>query len=374
MQGMGCAMKLYFRYILKELIQPFIFGVAAFTAIFVGIDILFQLADLYASFDISIFKLIELFLLSLPQVIVYTFPMAALLSTILGYSRLAGDNEVTALRAGGFSLRKIVVPALIIGLTVSLGAIFINEFVVPETNYRFAREEYRIKTGEEMPRSQSNFFLTPLDGEHGGPDFVLYSGYFDADSGEMTDVILQEFDRGKPHVLIEAERAVWRNDDWEFYAGSLYEMQVGERLPKLEFEEYVIRADIGDPEALADLDRDPDEMNMRELYHHIEVLRNQGREALEERVIWHQNLSIPFASFIFALLAAPLGLRRQHRGGSSATGMGLSVVIIFIYYGLMTVGDALGSQGTLPPWLGAWGQNLLFLTIGLIMLYRLGQN
>ncbi|SDL15746.1 LptF/LptG family permease [Halarsenatibacter silvermanii] len=362
-------MKIYFRYILLELIKPFIFGVTAFTAIFVGTDILFRLADLYASWDIGFLRLIELFMLSLPQIIVYTFPMAALLSTILGYSRLTGDNEIIALRAGGFSITRLVVPALLIGLTASLGAIAINEYVVPRANYRYARHVHRIETGEELPRSQSDFFLTPLDPDHDGPDFVLYASYFNADTGEMTGVILQEFQEGRPHSLIEAESAIWRNEDWHFHRGRMFELRPGERIPQLDFDEYVIKADIGDPEAMAELDRDPDEMNQRELAAHIEALRAQGDEALEERVLWHQNFAIPFASFIFTLMAAPLGLR-QHRGGSSATGMGLSVIIIFIYYGMMTLGDALGSQGTLPPWLGAWWQNLIFLFLGLIMLYR----
>ncbi len=365
-------MKVYFYYILRELIQPFLFGIAAFTAIFVGTDILFRLADLYASWNISFLRLIELFLLSLPQVIVYTFPMATLLATILGYSRLTGDNEITALRAGGFSLRKLIVPALLIGLITSLGAIGINEYLVPWANYRYARQVHRIETGEQLPRSQRDFFLTPLDGEYGGPDFILYASYFNADTGEMNDVTLQNFSSGRAQTLIEAERAVWRNDNWNFYSGHMYELRPGERMPQLEFDEYVIKADIGDPEALAELDKDPEEMNLRELSAHIQSLREQGREALEERVLWHQNLAIPFASFIFALLAAPLGLK-QHRGGSSATGMGLSVIIIFIYYGLMTLGDALGSQGSIAPWLGAWGQNLLFLILGMIMLYRTGK-
>lgn len=365
-------MKIYFYYILRELIQPFLFGIAAFTAIFVGTDILFRLADLYASWSISFIRLGELFLLSLPQVIVYTFPMATLLGTILGYSRLTGDNEITALRAGGFSLRRLILPALLIGLLTSMGAIGINEYVVPQANHRYARQVHRIKTGEEMPRTQNNFFLTPLDGEYGGPDYILYARHFDSDSGEMSDVTLQNFSEGEAQTLIEAERAVWQKENWYFYSGRMYEMRPGERMPQLKFDEYVIKAEIGDPEAMADLDKDPDEMNLRELSAHIESLRAQGREALEERVLWHQNLAIPFASFIFALLAAPLGLQ-QHRGGSSSTGMGLSVIIIFIYYGLMTLGDALGSQGTVAPWLGAWGQNLLFLAVGIIMLYRTGK-
>ena len=113
-------------------------------------------------------------------------------------------------------------------------------------------------------------------------------------------------------------------------------------------------------------------MNIRDLGQYIERRRAEGHKAYEERVLWHQQLAIPFASFIFVLLAAPLGLKPR-REGCSATGMGLSVVIIFIYYGIMTLGDALGGQGTISPWLGAWGQNIIFLAAGLVMLYKIGE-
>ncbi len=365
-------MRIYFKYITRELIQPFIFGIAAFTAIFVGTDTIFRLTDLYTRYDIGLLALLELFLLSLPQIIVYTFPMGALLATILAYSRLNGDSEITAFRAGGFSLKRLIVPALAMGLIVSLGAIGINEFLVPRANYRFSLLEHEFRHGEARPRTQHDLFLTPLDRESGGPDFVLYTRRFDAVLGEMETVVLQEYQGGSPALLIEAERAVWENDNWHFYNGYMYQIRRGEQIPQMEFSEYIVRSEIDDPEEIARLDRDVDEMNMQELSSYIARKRAEGQQAFEERVLWHQQLAIPFASFIFALLAAPLGLKPRREGGS-ATGMGLSVIIIFIYYGIMTLGDALGSQGTIPPWLGAWGQNIIFLTAGLIMLYKIGE-
>ena len=365
-------MKIYFRYILKELIQPFIFGIAAFTAIFISIDTIFRLTDLYVQYDIGLTGLLELFLLSLPQIIVYTFPMGALLATILAYSRLNGDSEITAFRAGGFSLKRLIIPALVLGMTVSLGAIGINEFVVPRANYHFRLLEHEFKHGEVRPRTQHDLFLTPLDRESGGPDFILYARLFDADRGEMESVVLQEYERGSPAILIEAERAVWANDNWYFYDGHMYQIRRGEQIPQMGFSEYIVRTEIYDPGEIARLDRDMDEMNIRELGQYIERRRAEGHKAYEERVLWHQQLAIPFASFIFVLLAAPLGLKPR-REGCSATGMGLSVVIIFIYYGIMTLGDALGGQGTISPWLGAWGQNIIFLAAGLVMLYKIGE-
>jgi len=85
-----------------------------------------------------------------------------------------------------------------------------------------------------------------------------------------------------------------------------------------------------------------------------------------------QRIAIPFANIIFALLAAVLGILPQRSGGS-ATGMGISIIVIFVYYSLLTIGNALGEEGTISPVLGAWLQNIVFLGIGGIMLYRIGK-
>ena len=366
-------MRIYLKYILKELVQPFIFGIGAFTAIFIGTDILFKLAEFYSNFEISILTTFELFLLSLPQIIVYTFPMATLLATILAYSRLNGDSEITAFRAGGFSLKKLIIPALIVGLLASFGGIAINELVVPEANYRYSQIVYEFQNGgEERPRSQYDLFLTPLDSATNRPDFILYTRRFDADAGKMEIVNLQEYEDGRPSRLIEADSAIWQEAGWHFYDGRIYHLSAGDRVARMDFSEYIVRAEIESPERIAELDRDTDEMTLWELSEYISAMRSQGRDVFAERVFWHQKISVPFASFIFALMAAPLGMKPKRQGGSSS-GMGLSVIIIFIYYGLMTLGDAMGSQGAMPPWLGAWLQNLVFAGVGSVLLYKTGR-
>ncbi len=365
-------MKIIYKYISRELVPPFFFGVAAFTGIFIGTDLLFELTEYYTAWGVGVLTLIELFFLSLPSIIVLTFPMATLLAAIMAYSRLSSDSEITALRAGGISLYKLIIPALIMGLIMSGATIAINEVVVPGANVRHNSIVHQFKHGQQRPKSQYNLYLTPLDSETNRPDYILYTYRFDGDDGSMEDVILQEFTDGEPDSLIKADRAEWLDSGWNFYDGVIYHLEEGERVPAMEFKEYRDREEIHDPDQIAQLDKDPDDMNLGELSNYIKVQREQGKNAYPERVRWHQHLSIPFANFIFALLAAPMGIKPRRSGGS-ATGLGLSIIVIFIYYALMTVGDALGSQGAVAPWLGAWIQNIFFLVVGGYMLSRLGR-
>lgn len=365
-------MKVIYKYIFQELLTPFAFGVAAFVGIFVGTDLLFDLTQYFTEYGIGVLTLVQLFFLNLPSIIVLSFPMATLLATIIGYSRLSGDSEITALRAGGISIYKLVLPALIIGLFMSVFTIGINEFIVPEANYLANKIVWEFQHNQEFPRTQSNLFLRPMDSSSNRPDYILYANKYNGDSGEMTDLVIQDFEQGSPSAVIEAERGKWSQEDWFLYNGIVYNIKQGERMPVMRFEEYRAEQINYTPTQISRMDKDIDDMSMRELKRHIQLLTEQGEEPVEEWVEWHQRLSIPFANFIFVLLAAPLGIKPRRSSGS-ATGMGLSIIVIFIYYIIMMLGSALGGAGTIPPWLGAWLQNIIFLVIGTGLLFKVAR-
>lgn len=77
-------MRILDKYILKEFLGPFLFGVAAFTAIFLGADTLLKIADYVTKYGASSTAALKIFILALPRIIVYTFPMAVLLGGVNG--------------------------------------------------------------------------------------------------------------------------------------------------------------------------------------------------------------------------------------------------------------------------------------------------
>ena len=94
-------MKLLDSYLVKEIIYPFIFGIAAFTSIIAGSTLIFQLISKAMKYGFGIGSTIQLFVYKLPAVISLTLPMALLLATILVIGRLSSDLEILALRSAG---------------------------------------------------------------------------------------------------------------------------------------------------------------------------------------------------------------------------------------------------------------------------------
>ena len=133
-------MRLSDRYAMREAISPFLFGIAAFTAIFVASDIVFKVADLVASGSAGLADVIMLLLYKLPYVATLTFPMAMLLGSLLGMARLSSTHELVAFRACGLSIARLTLPILVFSFFVFLFSLFVGEALVP----RAARAEFEL--------------------------------------------------------------------------------------------------------------------------------------------------------------------------------------------------------------------------------------
>ena len=100
-------MRLLDKYVLKEFLAPFLFGVAAFTAIFLGADTLLKIAGFVSQYGASAISAVKVFILALPRIIVYTFPMAVLLGSLMCFSRLSGASELIVMRTSGQSFFRL---------------------------------------------------------------------------------------------------------------------------------------------------------------------------------------------------------------------------------------------------------------------------
>jgi len=122
------------RWLVAELTGPLLFGIAAFTAVSLSVGVVFELVRKVAEAGLPPLVAMQVLSLRLPGFLVLSFPMATLMATLLGYSRLSGSSELTALRSLGVSTYRMVVPALIVaGLMTGLTFIF-NDVIVPSAN------------------------------------------------------------------------------------------------------------------------------------------------------------------------------------------------------------------------------------------------
>src|SRR5256885_16833055 len=123
-------MKLLDRYVFRELIGPFLFGLALFITVVVSGEYLFKLTGYIAS-GAPFLPVAELFGLRVIVVSVLSMPAAMLLAALLAFGRLSGESELVAIQAGGVPIYRVAYMSVALGLALSLAAFVINEFVIP---------------------------------------------------------------------------------------------------------------------------------------------------------------------------------------------------------------------------------------------------
>ncbi|HIK31634.1 MAG TPA: LptF/LptG family permease [Oscillatoriales cyanobacterium M59_W2019_021] len=372
------------RYIIGELIPPFLFGVGAFSSLGVAIGTVFQLVRELADNDISLGLALKVFALQLPYYISLSLPMSMLLAALLGYSRLASDNEITALRSCGIGLYRLVLPAILAGLIVTGAAFTLDQVIVPAAHYEATQTLDRALKGEATVLGERNIIYpefgkvkrngdreaSPKENRIETLIRLFYAEEFDGTTMRGLTIL----DRSRPgfNQLILAESANWNPQDniWDFNNGVIYAIAPdGSYRNIVQFEHYRLPL----PRAPLDFvqnDRDYVEMNIPQTLEKLALLRQSGKqkEIRKASIRLQQKFALPFASLAFGLMGAVLGSRQART--SRATGFGVCVLMIFTYYLLMSVGDALGLSGIVPPWLAAWLPTLLGLGVGMALLQR----
>ena len=176
-------MRILDKYILKEFLGPFLFGVAAFTAIFLGADTLLKIASYVTRYGASVSSALKIFILALPRIVVYTFPMAVLLGSLMCFSRLSSLSELIVMRTSGQSFVRLAMPVFILAFLISLGAVAFNEYVVPWTN-----QEYQRVLNEEIMKNMNpgvTDHVVMKDVHNGQIVHLLYARKYDPKTKEL---------------------------------------------------------------------------------------------------------------------------------------------------------------------------------------------
>ena len=361
-------MRLLDRHILRELLGPFLFGVAAFTSLMFAGKELFKLTELIAEFHAPVLTAAKLMVLQMPGLIVITLPMAMLLAALLGFGRLSGDSEVVALFAGGISLYRIAIPVIIMSVMVTALSFVLNEVVAPKTN---SSHELIYQQLTDQPTSSTKPFFV-IDSDDGVTNSVFYvRGGFDVRSQTLRNVDMIRYSNNKPAVFIHAERAVRKADNkWAFMDGYTQNLGAADNTAILSFresktEEVKINKT---PDQLALYQKKSDQLSFGQLRSYIAMLQDEGADVNELRVRLYEKIALPLASLVFALIGTPLGLR-PHRS-SSAVGLGLAIVIIFAYWIFMHYMTILGNNGTVSPATASFTPTLAGLIAGIGLISR----
>lgn len=360
-------MKILDRFVGFELVAPFIFGVAAFTSIFFAGSKLLELTQIVLQQGLSVVTAVELVLLSIPAMVVFTLPMACLVTVLVAFGRLSMDSEIVALYASGVSLYRTVVPVIALGVIVSALSFGLSEYVVPRSE-QLGRDLQSKALKQGISTSKAFVFIDPAT-----KAIIYIGGGYDSKTRSMRDIVVTQLKGNDPAVSFEARRAYWEQGyNWKLQDGVMRTFQPDGGTVTIAFDGMQTREVVlhETPEEMLRHQRKPEDMSFGELKRNIAGFGGTlpPKDLLDLEVHLYNKLAIPLAALVFAFVAAPLAI--SPRRGSPSVGVGFSVLIIFMYWFIWHFTTALAIQGSLPPVVGAFIADGLGLVLGIFLLVR----
>ncbi len=366
-------MKRIDRLIIGELLGPWVFGVAIFTVLISAGQFLFQITSYLAS-GADIWATMKLLMYFMPGVIAKTLSMSMLLSTLLAFGRLSGDSEIVAMRAGGISLARIMLPVAVFGFAVSVLAWTFGEHIVPAATkgalqIKLDLEEQK-KDRSEQPTSRPIY-------KDGRLQMNLVALDFDIATGVLREVTLVLYDKEGEAVgiFLAPELQYESQQNWIAPQGGRFldlrtMAQAESNGPVLPTQ--VPNPDVTPDDLITQALKELDALSMGQMAQQIG--REKARPGYSAKQVsnleygYWNKIALPLAALVFGLLGAPLGIR-NHRAGT-ATGFALSVVIIFCYMMLANAMSIMAQGGRIPAYMASFTPIVIGLVVAIVLIHR----
>ena len=183
------------RYVLKELIGPFLAALFGITFLFV-VDFLVKILDNVLSKGLPASTVLEIFVLNLAWMLSLSIPMAVLVACLMAFGRLSGDHEITAVKAAGVSPLSLMRPVMVVASLVTVLMILFNNWILPEANHR------SVELMNAVSRKKPHVFIDAGRLITQFPDVQLWVNRIDPVSGVLYGIQVYEMERkGAPRVV-----------------------------------------------------------------------------------------------------------------------------------------------------------------------------
>lgn len=350
-------MKILQRYILSELWLPFLLSFVTLNFIFMA-GYLVKAANLIIGRGIPLMDTLYVLLLALPEMITYTAPTSILTAVMIVFGGLSQNNEIRAIKASGIHPRMIMVPALLMGLGLSLAMFVFNDQVATNADFMMRKVTKKmlirhpsalIEPGRFVKLSDTIVFLTKtLDGNQ-MHDIIAYEN-------EGTDKPVRTIMAERGEIIVKPNRSELAI---RLYDGSVSDAE-DQSVQSIQFKTYEFPT-LGQE----DIDAMQKKTRNRTL---AELILSAGKENVSKddlQQIWswfHQRIAFAFGSFVFVFLGIPIAI--LVRRGEIVLSFGIAMTAASCYYILFVGAKTLAVEGVVPPLLAFWAPNILLIFIG----------
>jgi len=316
------------------------------------------------------FIVVAEYLLNVAPYLLYSVaPLIMLLAVLITFGLMNRSNEITAIKATGTSVYRIVAPVLVAAALLAVGLFFADQFYLPRTNQRQEALHNQIKG------KPAQTYLRPdrkwIFGQHND---IYYYQFFDPDRDQFANVTVYQIDPVAFTITqrIHADRAHWEEEGlnrWIFEQGWQRSLQGPAIADYRTFEVSTFPQLNEAPSYFKKEVKQYSEMNYEQLRRYIRDLQQSGFDVVRLRVQLNKKLSFPLITLIMAVIAVPFSLSAAKKG--AITGVATAVGIAVVYTVVSRLFEAMGDLSQLPPALAAWSPDLIFALVGAYLVLKI---
>jgi LPS export ABC transporter permease LptG/LPS export ABC transporter permease LptF len=307
-----------------------------------------------------------------PSMLYNITPLGVLVAVLVTFGVLTRTNELTAMKATGISLYRVMVPVLVVSALLAVALFLFDESYLPTANRRqeALRSVIKGRPAQTFLRPDQKWIFGRQD--PGKPGRIFYYQFFDQHEDRFANLTVFEFN---PENFALSRRIFASNVHWEpqiqqwIFEHGWERRFDGEAVSS--FAQFNVESfpEISEPpqyfkkEALQS-----QEMTFGELQRYIRDLGQSGFDTKHLSVQLNIKLAYPLITLVMAVLAIPFALSMGKRG--SLTGIAAAIGVAIAYWVLKSTFEALGDVNFLPTLLAAWSPDLLFGFVGAYLLLR----
>ena len=313
------------------------------------------------------------YLINLTPSMIYTItPLSVLIAVLVVFGLLNRSSELTAMKASGISLYRIVLPVMVIACVLAVSLFIFDEVYLPKANRRqeALRNVIKGRAARTMEHPGQNWIFGLQ--RPGKPGRIFYYEYFDADLNSFGNITIFEFNPDTSSITrrIFASNVHWEPQlhNWVFVHGWERTFNGDEISSYRPFEVSTFPEIQEQPQYFKKEVHLSSEMSFEELSAYIRDLRQSGFDTMRLRVQLNRKLAYPIITLVMAVLAVPFALSMGKRG--SLAGIGVAIGVAIAYFVVSGTFEAMGNVNMLPAFLAAWSPDVLFALAGGYLLLR----
>jgi LPS export ABC transporter permease LptF/LPS export ABC transporter permease LptG len=353
-------------YVLRDFFLNLALVLSAFLLLLLVFTVFELLGDIVRN-QVSSVVVGEYLLTVSPYFLYNIAPLAILLAVLITLGLMQRSNEMTAIKATGISIYRVVTPVVAACAVLAVALFLSDQLYLPYANKRQDALRNLIKG------KPAQTYLNPdrkwIFGQHSN---IYYYQLFDSERNEFGRLSVFQFDPATFQLKqrIYAERARWEETVRQWVCTQGWERDF--RGPAIaNFRTFAVAtfAAVSEPPTYFKKEvKQSSEMNYQELRRYIHDLQQSGFEVVRLRVQLEKKFAFPLVALVMAVLAIPFALQAGRR--STVTGVAVAVGIALVYWTISGLFEAMGNISELPPFLAAWSPDLIFALLGGYLILR----